>query len=83
MMAIQWAENIWGEPLTLFNSLYLMVVTVSTVGYGDITPQSVQGRMIIIAIIIAALYVIPLQISALADAFILRRGNLEIYVYFF
>jgi voltage-gated potassium channel len=31
------------EPLTLLDSLYLTVMTVTTVGYGDVHPSHEQG----------------------------------------
>ncbi len=33
------------EPLTLLDSLYLTVMTVATVGYGDVHPASPRGRL--------------------------------------
>ena len=41
---------------------------------GDITPHSWQGRLIIVIIIAIALYVIPTEVSAMAEAFSLERG---------
>jgi hypothetical protein len=41
------------EGLSPFNAFYFVVVTIATVGYGDISPSDVYGRAITIAIIIA------------------------------
>jgi hypothetical protein len=36
----------WQEPLTLIQSLYFSVVTITTLGYGDITPQTESARIL-------------------------------------
>lgn len=41
------------EGLSPFDSLYFVVVTIATVGYGDITPSGIYGRAATIIIIIA------------------------------
>ncbi len=40
---------------TLFDSFYWAVITISTVGYGDITPVTTEGRVISILLIIAGI----------------------------
>ncbi len=39
------------EGMTYFESFYMTVITISTVGYGEIHPLSVQGRVLSILII--------------------------------
>ena len=41
------------EGLPAFDALYFVIVTIATVGYGDISPSDVYGRAITILIIIA------------------------------
>eukprot|EP00744_Colponema_vietnamica_P002453 GILI01003843.1.p1 GENE.GILI01003843.1~~GILI01003843.1.p1 ORF type:complete len:913 (+),score=151.79 GILI01003843.1:165-2741(+) len=45
--------------------VYFVVVTLSTVGYGDIAPVTVTGRMTIIVVIGSALVLIPKQTNEL------------------
>ena len=40
-----------GQPLSFLDSLYYSAVTLSTTGYGDITPLSPQARLVNILII--------------------------------
>lgn len=41
------------EGLSAFNAFYFVIVTIATVGYGDISPSDTYGRAITIIIIIA------------------------------
>ena len=43
------------ERADWLTALYMTVITISTVGYGEIEPLSTEGRVFIIAIVIAAL----------------------------
>lgn len=59
-----WAENryIYREGysnLEFSNSLYFVVVTLITVGYGDINPISLDGKIITVGIVTITLVLIP------------------------
>ena len=41
------------EGLSLFDSLYMTVVTITTVGYGDITPRTFYGRIFTTGLIVS------------------------------
>jgi hypothetical protein len=41
------------EGLSLFNSFYLTIITISTVGYGDLTPVTQAGKTLSIFLILA------------------------------
>lgn len=49
--------GIWGfmifEELSFLDALYVTVVTLATVGYGDITPVTPEGRIFVIFFIVA------------------------------
>jgi hypothetical protein len=45
--------------------IYFTVVTLATVGYGDVTPKSEEGRVCVIILIIIVLVVIPKQTNEL------------------
>lgn len=38
--------SFWKEPLTIIQSIYFSVVTITTLGYGDITPQTEPARIL-------------------------------------
>lgn len=41
------------EGLSLFDAVYFIIVTIATVGYGDIVPVTDEGRLLVIILIIA------------------------------
>lgn len=51
---------------TFFDAFYFSVVTLTTVGYGDIVPASFHGRVFTIFIIISGVLLIPWQFMTLA-----------------
>uniref|UniRef100_A0A667Z9F4 Potassium sodium-activated channel subfamily T member 1 n=1 Tax=Myripristis murdjan TaxID=586833 RepID=A0A667Z9F4_9TELE len=55
-----------GKNLSLFDSLYFCIVTFSTVGYGDVTPQIWPSQLLVVILICVALVVLPLQFEELA-----------------
>jgi len=57
-----------GQVTSLFASIYFLVVTISTVGYGDITPKSTLGRLTIILLILTGIALLPGQIDKLVKA---------------
>lgn len=58
-------------------ALWWAVVTVTTVGYGDITPQSPSGRVVAAGLMVIGIGVIGLLASTLASAIISEREDAE------
>lgn len=54
---------------TLFEAVYWSIVTISSVGYGDITPVSMSGRFVAIFIIISGIAVLAFTTSLVVSAF--------------
>mgnify|MGYP003384993580 FL=1 len=51
--------------LTYFDAFYFIIVTVSTVGYGDISPTTMYSRIVVLVFIVASLVIIPMQVNKL------------------
>ncbi|KAJ3120310.1 potassium channel, sub T, member 2 [Physocladia obscura] len=72
----QYVEFRFGNRiLNIFDSFYFVVVTLSTVGYGDIAPQTREGELVVVILIFAALTVLPSLIGELLSAIAERRGG--------
>ena len=61
---------------TVFNSIYFIFVTLSTVGYGDMSPSTVIGRMHIIVFIVVGIIVFTESSTLILDIFLRRRVGL-------
>ena len=54
-----------GQFSNIWEAMYFAIVTITTVGYGDITPISWQGRAITVAMILSGIALIPWQLGKL------------------
>ncbi|XP_013915623.1 PREDICTED: potassium channel subfamily U member 1-like [Thamnophis sirtalis] len=86
---LHWMENS-GDPwvyhsnhqnLTYFECLYLIMVTMSTVGYGDVVVQTTIGRVFILFFIVAGLILFANLVPEIADIVGSRRVYMGTYVY--
>lgn len=62
------------ERWPLLDALYFSVVTIATVGYGDLTPQTVAGKIFTILYIFAGIGLFASAVATLARA-ILRAES--------
>ena len=58
-----------GQIDNLFDAVYWSVVTLSTVGYGDITPHTIGGRLVTMALIFTGLGILSFFTSIIVSAF--------------
>lgn len=58
-------ERLYVEDLTFHDSYYFTIVTVSTVGFGDIKPYAGASRVFITVVIIISLVYIPMSTNTL------------------
>ncbi|XP_019852945.1 PREDICTED: potassium channel subfamily T member 2-like [Amphimedon queenslandica] len=68
-----------GKKISLFDTYWFVVVTFSTVGYGDISPAHWTGKVIITIFIIAALMYLPPKVDKLWRSFTLHRKHYKQY----
>lgn len=61
------------EDWTLLDAAFFSVVTISTVGYGELVPQTVAGKILAMFYIIVGLGVFVAAASAVAKALMQRR----------
>jgi len=61
---------------TIFDAMYFAIVTLSTVGYGDITPLTPLGKGITTVMILSGVALIPYQLTQLAKILI-KSGYIE------
>jgi voltage-gated potassium channel len=60
----------WVEGWTLFDSFYMTLMTVTTVGYGEIHPMSQSGRIVAAAVMMAGVAAVFIAIGLLVDLLI-------------
>jgi voltage-gated potassium channel len=62
---------------TLFDAVYWSIVTISTVGYGDVTAVSAEGRFVAILVIIAGIAVLAFTTSLFVSAFTEKLSEIK------
>jgi voltage-gated potassium channel len=58
-----------GQIKTLFDGFYWTIVTLSTVGYGDISPHSTGGRLVAIVLIFSGIGILSFFTSIMVSGF--------------
>jgi voltage-gated potassium channel len=61
------------ENLSLVDSIYFSVVTMATVGYGDIHPQSLVGKILALILIVGGVGTFLGIVACITDMFLKRR----------
>ncbi len=56
------------EGWTLLDSAYFSVVTIATIGYGDLTPKTALGKIFTIGYIFAGIGIFVAAVTAIAQA---------------
>ena len=68
------------EELSPVDALYFVVVTVATVGYGDIVPRTPAGKLIVVLLIVAG---VGAFLTILSEIALLRQKVREVPALFF
>lgn len=64
----------WVEGWGLVDSVYFSVMTISTVGYGDLTPHTVPGKLFTIGYVLCGLGLFAATATAVAES-VLRNAQ--------
>lgn len=64
------------EKLSLVDAIYFSIVTMATVGYGDIHPQSAIGKILALLLIVGGVGTFLGVVASITDAFVNRREEL-------
>ncbi len=71
------ANNPASPVNTLFDALYWSIVTISTVGYGDVTPVTTEGRLVAMVVITSGIGVLAFTTSLVVSAFSERLDEIK------
>ena len=63
------ANNPASPVKTMFEAVYWSIVTISTVGYGDVVPITHEGRVVALVVIVAGIAVLAFTTSLVVSAF--------------
>jgi voltage-gated potassium channel len=66
------------QGLSLWDGLWWATTTVTTVGYGDISPTTDEGRLIAIAIMLVGIGFVAMLTAAMAQLFVARAVEEEV-----
>lgn len=62
------------EPnISIFNALWLSIVTLTTVGYGDITPTTLAGRIVGVFIMMFGIGILGMFTASIASIFVEKK----------
>ena len=65
------------EGWSWVDALFFAVVTISTVGYGDMVPQTVTGRLLTVVYIILGIGIFVAAVTALGDQLLSRAREVD------
>ena len=65
-------DSFFGEPLAFGDCVYFIIVTMGTIGYGDISPRSFLGNTVCMVVIIICMVYIPNKVIQVMEIY--NRG---------
>ncbi|MFH1090654.1 MAG: ion channel [Pseudomonadota bacterium] len=66
-------ESKTDSPKSLWDAVWWSLVTVTTVGYGDVVPKSSVGRLIGFGVMIFGVFLISMMTATIASVFVSRK----------
>ena len=65
------------EYANIFIGMWWAIQTVTTVGYGDVTPRSVAGRIVASFVMLEAIALLAIVTAAITSTFVARATHLQ------
>ena len=78
MIGLQEFDSSNGHTYSLVDSIYFIAITVTTVGYGDITPVTVKGKWFVIVVIITGIALATVLIQRITATLIGAKEAAEL-----
>jgi len=77
------SDSMWQSnevPLEFHDALYFVVVTLSTVGYGDVSPPTAIGRLFVTVVILFFIVWVPYEVERLLEILRLAPSKAQIFL---
>ena len=65
------------EYPNIFIGMWWAIQTVTTVGYGDVTPKAVAGRIVAAFVMLEAIALVAIVTAAITSTFVARASHLQ------
>lgn len=65
------------EYKNVFIGMWWAIQTVTTVGYGDVTPRSVAGRLVAAVVMLEGIALVAIVTAAITSTFVARATSLQ------
>ena len=65
------------EYPNIFIGMWWAIQTVTTVGYGDVTPRALAGRIVAAAVMLEAIALVAIVTAAVTSTFVTRSARLQ------
>lgn len=72
-------KNVLRGKLSLLDTFYFLCITITTVGYGDISPESAGGRLCVVFIIFVTIIILPGLLSDLQETLVAQNSGIGSY----
>jgi voltage-gated potassium channel len=66
-----------GQHLSPWDGVWWAMSTITTVGYGDVTPATTAGRIIAIVVMVAGIGFVALLTASIAQRFVAHEASAE------
>ncbi|DAZ98735.1 TPA: hypothetical protein N0F65_003791 [Lagenidium giganteum] len=74
-----WYAKQQNSDFQFHQAVYFVFVTISTVGYGDITPHTTASQMVVMFMLIVVVTIIPRQLNRIHELSKLQNGYMHSY----